>query len=214
MKVVATNIGKSTTILWNGRKEQTGIFKYPSPQPILLENTQVQNDTISDRIHHGGEFKACYLFSTDYYPYWKNKYPSLDWDWGMFGENVTIDGMDESELYIGSVYRLGDATVQITVPREPCYKLGIRFKDQNIIREFVDHGHPGTYVRILEEGSVEKGDSFLLVEQASHSLTIEKFYKLLYSKQKDQDLLNLAIENEAIPDKTRKKLRRHLPSSF
>jgi MOSC domain-containing protein YiiM len=210
MKVLATNIGKSTTILWNGKEEQTGIFKYPSNKPILLGNTNVHNDTISDRFHHGGAFKACYLFSADYYPYWKNKYPALDWDWGMFGENVTIDGMDESELYIGSVYRLGDAMVQITVPRQPCYKLGLRFKDQNIIQEFVDHGHPGTYVRIIKEGTVQKGDSYTLVDQVSTSLTIKEFYELLYKKEKNQEMLQMAIENEAIPIKTKDTLRQYI----
>ncbi len=210
MKVVSTNIGRPTTVIWQGKSEQTGIYKFPTSDPIQLGTEIVEKDTISDRKHHGGLHKACYLFSKDYYPYWKEKYPDLQWDWGMFGENITIDGMDESELYIGSVYQLGDAMVQITTPRQPCYKLGLRFKDQNIIQEFVDHGHPGTYVRILKEGAVLKGDSFLLAEQASHSLTIEKFYKLLYSKEKDQEMLKMAIENEAIPIKTKDTLRRYI----
>jgi len=116
MKVIATNIGESTTVDWRGRKIQTGIFKYPIDEPIFLKKEDVVRDTVIDRKHHGGEFKACYLFSSDYYNDWKNNYPDLDWDWGMFGENLTIEGLDENKLFIGDIYQIGDAIVQITEP--------------------------------------------------------------------------------------------------
>jgi MOSC domain-containing protein YiiM len=206
MKVISTNVGNPKTFIWQGTEEQTGIFKYPVEEPIYLGTTLVDKDTIIDRKHHGGSFKACYLFSASHYPYWKQRYPSLKWDWGMFGENVTIEGMDDSQLKIGSVYQLGQAVVQITVPREPCYKLGIRFNDQNIVAQFVEHGNPGSYVRILEQGAVTKGDPFVLVQDSTHPLTIADFYRLLYSKEKDPHLLQMALELDAIPSKTRDKL--------
>ncbi|WP_297761492.1 MOSC domain-containing protein [uncultured Muriicola sp.] len=209
MKVISTNLGKSTTIHWNSKEEKTGIFKYPVAEPIFLGLTKVEKDTITDRKHHGGSFKACYLFSSTYYPFWQERYPSLDWDWGMFGENITVKGMDEAQLIIGSVYQLGNALVQITIPREPCYKLGIRFKDQKIIKEFIEHGHPGTYVRVLNEGTVQKGDSFLLQDQANHNVNISDFYRMLYAKEKDQDLLKIVQGLEAIPKRTRDKLSRY-----
>ncbi len=206
MKVLSTNIGQPTNIHWKGKEEQTGIYKYPSDEPIFLGSTDVAKDTVTDRIHHGGIFKACYIFSADHYPYWKKHYPALSWDWGMFGENVTIEGMDDSQLKIGSVYQLGQAVVQITIPREPCYKLGIRFNNQNIVAQFVEHGNPGSYVRILEQGAVTKGDPFVLVQDSAHSLTIADFYRLLYSKEKDPHLLQMVLELDAIPPKTRNKL--------
>jgi MOSC domain-containing protein YiiM len=209
MKVISTNIGKSTTMLWNGKAEQTGIFKYPVADPILLGSIQVEKDTITDRKHHGGEFKASYLFSSSYYFYWQERYPSLDWDWGMFGENITIDAMEESELIIGSVYSLGNALVQITIPRQPCYKLGIRFQDQEIIKAFVDHGHPGTYVRVLKEGTVKKGDAFVLQDKADHGVSISDIYTILYAKEKDQDLLKIVLGLDAIPQRTKNKLSKH-----
>ncbi len=209
MKVISTNIGKPTSFQWQGQTEETGIFKYPVAEPIFLGCTKVEKDTITDRKHHGGSFKACYLFSSTHYPYWQERYPSLDWDWGMFGENITIDKMEESALIIGSVYRLGNALVQITIPREPCYKLGVRFQDQEIIKAFVDHGHPGTYVKVLKEGTVQKGDSFLLQDQANHNLNISDFYRMLYAKEKDQDLLKIVQGLEAIPQRTKDKLSRY-----
>ncbi len=210
MKVVSTNIGKATTIEWRGGSEQTGMYKYPTSQPIFLGLETVDKDTITDRKHHGGVYQACYLYSADYYPYWKDKYPHLSWDWGMFGENITVEGLDETTLRIGSVYSLGEAIVEITVPRQPCYKLGIRFDAQKIVQEFVTHEHPGTYVRILKEGNVAKGDSFTLVKKASENLTTVDFYRMLYAQEKDQKILKLVLENDAIPPDKRKKLLRFL----
>ena len=82
MKVISTNIGSPTNFTWNGKEEQTGIFKHPVSEPLLLNATDVYNDSVIDREHHGGINKACYLFSSDNYPYWKNIYPELDWQWG------------------------------------------------------------------------------------------------------------------------------------
>ena len=208
MKVISTNLGKPTKIVWNGKETSTGIYKYPVNEALFLDMEDVQGDTVVDRKHHGGTFKACYLFSADNYSYWKEKYPLLDWNWGMFGENLTIEGLDESQVRIGSTYKLGTALVQITQPREPCYKLGIRFGDQTILKQFIDHGFPGTYIKILEAGKVSTGDTMELVEESKVALTVQQFYNLLFSKIKDQDALQMAIQNEALPLKKREKLKK------
>lgn len=208
MKVISTNLGKPTKIIWNGKETKTGIYKSPVESPLFLDIEDVQGDTVVDRKYHGGTFKACYLFSANKYSYWKVKYPHLDWDWGMFGENLTIEGLDESQIRIGSTYKLGTALVQITQPREPCYKLGIRFGNQDILKQFKDHGFPGTYLRILEPGLVSVGDSMELVEESKSTLTVQQFYNLLFSKIKDQGVLELAIKNEALPLSKREKLKK------
>ncbi|MBO0342734.1 MAG: MOSC domain-containing protein [Allomuricauda sp.] len=208
MKVISTNLGEPTKIVWNGKETMTGIYKYPVDEPLFLDVEDVQGDTVVDRRYHGGTYKACYLFAAENYPYWKEKYPLLDWNWGMFGENLTIEGLDESQLRIGSIYKLGDALVQITQPREPCYKLGVRFGDQDILKKFIDHGFPGTYIRVLEPGKVTMGDSMELVEESKTTLTVQQFYKLLFSKTKDRDLLQMAINNNALPRKKREKLKK------
>ncbi|MEY8779016.1 MOSC domain-containing protein [Allomuricauda sp. XS_ASV26] len=208
MKIISTNLGNPTKIVWNGKETTTGIYKFPVDQPILLESTDVKGDSVIDRKHHGGIYKAAYLFSADHYAYWKEKYPDLEWNWGMFGENLTIQGLNESQIRIGSIYRLGTALVQITQPREPCYKLGIRFKDQNMIKQFIDHGFPGTYVRVLENGTVKTGDSMELSNASETPLTVQEFYKLLYAKTKDSHVLRLALQNEAIPKSKREKLKK------
>ena len=206
MKIISTNIAKPKTIIYNGQEITTGIFKKPVDSPIYLEKENVRGDEVSDRRVHGGEFKACYLFSADYYPYWKNLYPNLDWDYGMLGENLTISSLDESNITIGSIYKIGNALVQVTQPREPCYKFGVKFGNPNVLKQFIDHRHPGFYVRVLEEGYVKTNDEMILVEQAENSITISEFYSLLFDKDKNQEHLKLVIKNEALPKRKRIKL--------
>jgi len=210
LKIISTNIAKPTTIIFNGQKETTGIFKNPINTPIYLGKEDVNGDEVSDRHVHGGEFKACYLFSSNHYPYWENLYPNLNWQYGMLGENLTVSNMYETNLIIGDIYTVGEALVQITQPREPCFKLGVKFGTQEILKQFIEHGYPGTYVRILKEGFVKTGDHFELVEKAKNSLSTFDFFKLLFSKEKDQNLLKLALENDSIPLKKRMKLKAFL----
>jgi MOSC domain-containing protein YiiM len=207
MQVTSTNIAQPTTIVYRGKKVVTGIYKTPTQQPIYLGESDVKDDTVTDRKYHGGEFKACYLFSENQYDYWKNLYPNLDWNWGMFGENLTVNGLDETKLVIGAIYKVGSALIQITEPREPCFKLGVKFGSQKVVKQFVNHGFPGTYVRVLEEGYVKTGDIFRLIEQGTNNLTTQQYYQLLFSKDKNQEHLTLAINNEAIRLKKRDKLR-------
>jgi MOSC domain-containing protein YiiM len=210
MKIISTNIAKPVTIQLNGKQVTTGIYKKSTNQPIYLEKEQVKSDEISNRKVHGGEFKACYLFSASYYPYWKNLYPHLEWHWGMLGENLTVKGLDESKLFIGDIYKVGTALIQVTQPREPCNTFAAKMGSKDILKQFIAHSHPGTYVRVLEEGFVTKNDTMILVEQAKNSLTIAQFFELLFSKEKNQKHLALAIENESLPEKKRVKLANFL----
>jgi MOSC domain-containing protein YiiM len=206
MEITSTNIAKPTTIVWNGKTQTTGIYKSPTPAGIYLEKEDVKGDEVSDRKYHGGIFKACYLFSEDHYAYWQNLYPNLDFNYGIFGENLTVKGLDETKITVGDIYKIGTALVQVTQPREPCFKLGIRFGTQTILKQFIKHARPGTYVRVLEEGLIKPGDKMILVQAATESLTTAQLFTLIFAKQKDQSQLALIINNDAIPLKKRQKL--------
>ncbi|MBU2950144.1 MOSC domain-containing protein [Tamlana agarivorans] len=210
MKIISTNTSKPKTIIWNDKPVETGIYKTPTSTPIFLGTSDVKNDTVTDRKYHGGEFKACYLFSEDHYAYWKTLYPELDWNWGMFGENLTVAGLDESKILVGNIYKIGSALVQITEHREPCFKLGVKFGTQNILKQFIDHGFPGTYIRVLKEGTVQTGDTFNLIEQAENSLSTTALFKLIFDKKKNQDHLKKAINSTALPAKLRNDFNKHL----
>ena len=213
MQIISTNIAKPKTITFNGKQVTTGIYKKPTDKPIYLKKEQVRGDEVSNRKFHGGEFKACYLFSAEHYPYWENLYPHFDWHWGMLGENLTVKGLDETKLYIGDIYKVGSALIQITQPREPCSTFGVKMGSQAVLKQFIQHGHPGTYVRVLEEGNVKVNDTFELIEKAKNSLTTSHFFKLLFDKEKNQELLALAINNDAIPQRKRDKLKAYFSKS-
>lgn len=210
MKVISTNLGTPTTFVWNGQEEQTGIFKKPVDQALFLNTNDVSNDTVIDRIHHAGEHKACYLFASENYPYWKKLYPEFEWNWGMFGENLTIEGLDESKIRVGNIYKLGTALVQVSQPREPCYKLGIRFGTQEILRQFIDHNRPGTYVRILEVGEVRTGDTLELQEESKNKLTTQQFYQLMFMREKPKELLELFMSNPSVPQYKKERYKKYV----
>lgn len=203
MRIISTNIGKPTTFMWNGKEETTGIYKKPTGKPVYLTRNDVVNDEISNRLSHGGFYKACYLFSSEQYPYWKELYPHLDWSWGMFGENLTVSEFDERKIFLGEIYKVGEALVQVSQFREPCYKLGYKFGTPLIIKQFIEHGFGGTYLSILEEGYVDINDEFTLVERPESTLTVYDLFNLVYAKEKDQNLLKIAAESKAIPQKKR-----------
>ena len=207
MKVTSTNIAQPITFIWNGKEVTTGIYKKPTDVPIYLSKENVRGDEVSDRKVHGGEFKACYLFSSDQYPYWQKLYPNLEWTYGMLGENLTVEGLDEKQLYIGDIYKLGEALVQITQPREPCFKFAHKFGTEDVLQQFIAHGYPGTYIRVLKEGTVNKGDCFELIEHKTDSITIYQFFELLYAENKNKAHIDLILNNEALPQRIRKRLK-------
>jgi MOSC domain-containing protein YiiM len=203
MQIISTNIGKPTTFLWNGKEEKTGIYKIPTNQAIYLTKNDVMSDEVSNRLNHGGYYKACYVFSAEQYSYWKTLYPELDWKWGMFGENLTLSGFDEKQVCLGDIYRVGDATVQISQYREPCYKLGVKFGTQQVIRQFITHGYGGTYLSILEEGYVDVDQKFTLEDRPVSTLSVADLFQLVHAKEKDPELLGIAAKSKAIPPKKR-----------
>ena len=210
MKILSTNLATPTTFIWNGKEETTGIYKKPVDQPLYLTKNDVMGDEVSDRLHHGGYYKACYVFASEHYPYWKNLYPNLDWSWGMFGENLTLTGFDEHKVYLGSIYEVGEALVQVSQYREPCYKLGHKFGTPKVIKQFVEYGLGGTYLSILKEGNVAAGDPFKLVERPSSTMTVAQLFQLVFAKEKDPALLKIASQSEAIPPKKRMWFSSHL----
>lgn len=180
MKIVSTNIGEARVLEHNGKEVKTGIFKFPVEEGIYLEAEDVVNDNVMDRRYHGGTDKACYLYSADHYKYWQNLYPKLDLPWGMFGENLSVEGLHEADVKIGNIYKIGDAVVQATQPRQPCFKLQYRFHDKEIVRKFVDSGFSGVYVRVLENGHVKAGDSMSLIEE-KNAVSIQQVYQWIYA---------------------------------
>lgn len=206
MKVISVNIGKKRSVDWKGKQVETGIFKYAVNHPIFLGKEDVLKDDVVDRKYHGGVDKACYLYSKDHYPFWKEKYPDADTQWGAFGENITIENLDESKIFIGAQYQLGTAKVEISQPRQPCFKLGIRFENPMIVKDFFQSKFPGIYIRILEEGSVNVGDNMTLISSPSDGITVADVHSLFNVNKENKTLGKKAIEENKLAINYKKDL--------
>jgi len=176
MKVIATNLGSRKKVNWKGRLIETGIFKSPVSS-ILLDREMVEKDQVIDRSCHAGTNKAVYVYSTDHYPYWKERFPDLQWNYGMFGENLSIEGLDEKNIHIGNRYRVGGAIIEATESRDPCVKLGMRFEDAKIIKQFWNTTKCGVYFKVIQPGEVKSGDFLILLEEKSTNPSIAEVYK-------------------------------------
>ncbi|WP_457610751.1 MOSC domain-containing protein [Lutibacter sp.] len=177
MKVASVNIGKKKTLNYKGRIIETGIFKIQVNKPIFIDVEGVENDVVVDRRYHGGSNQAVYAYSENHYKYWKELYPKLDWHYGMFGENLTISNLEETKIQIGNIYKLGEVLLEVTKPRQPCMKLGIVFKTQNILKQFWNSTKSGIYFKVLEKGNVFVGDELILIKKENNSQTIAEVYK-------------------------------------
>jgi MOSC domain-containing protein YiiM len=176
MKIITTNIGEKRTINWKGKPVSTGIFKFPVAHPIFLDTQDVRGDEITDREHHGGTLQAIYGYSLKHYNFFKPMYPNLDWQMGMFGENLTIDDLDETKIHQGDTFKVGEAILEATVQRNPCYKLGIRFNDIQIVKQFWNTTMCGVYFKVVQTGFVNAGDEFEQIKSCPENPTIAELY--------------------------------------
>jgi len=206
MQIISVNTGEPTTLIWKGRKVVSGIFKHPVEGPLFLGENGVKGDHVMDSRHHGGKDKACYLYSADHYPYWKGFYPDAGWEWGMFGENLTVENLDESQILIGDIFKIGGAIVQVTQPRQPCYKLGIRIGSPDVVNHFAHSDFPGAYIRILEEGYVKKEDDLMKVETFAESPSLKTVFNMLYFDAFDREDVRKAADHVYLAASCRKDL--------
>ena len=197
MKIISTNIGAQRTIEWKSETITTGIYKQPVSGSIYLGSLGVKGDYINNLKVHGGLDKACYGYGENYYKYWKELYPDLEWTCGMFGENLTITDVDEAEIKIGDIYKVGEALVQVAQPRRPCNKFAAKFGSTSLIRQFIDFDHPGVYFRVIKEGNVQVGDEFKLDLRNEKALSVQQINQLLFSKK---DVVNMEMARDSMYD--------------
>ncbi len=176
MKIISTNIGEKRELNWKGKLVTTGVFKFSVDTPIFLGTENVLDDEISDREHHGGILQAVYGYSLKHYDYFKTLHPNLDWQLGMFGENLTIDDLDETKINQGDTFKVGDTILEVTVQRNPCYKLGIRFNNMKIVKQFWNTTMCGVYFKVVQTGFVKANDTFEQIKSCPENPTIADLY--------------------------------------
>jgi MOSC domain-containing protein YiiM len=156
--VVSVNVGERREIPWRRRLVSTGIFKHPVAGRVTVRNDHVEGDHVADRRVHGGWSKAVYAYPAEHYAWWRGELPEHEWPWGFFGENLTIEGLLEDDVAVGDRLRVGSAELEVTEPRLPCLKLGVRFGSASFIKQFLLSGRTGFYLAIVEPGDIGAGD--------------------------------------------------------
>jgi MOSC domain-containing protein YiiM len=189
--------------MWNGQSVSTGIYKTPVEGTLMLRKLNLDGDRQADLTVHGGPTKAAYVYPAEHYDYWRDELPGTELPWGMFGENFTTLGLDESNVNIGDRFRLGSAEVMVTEPRMPCYKLGIKFGRNDILRRFLASGRTGFYFSVEREGEVGAGDEIELIGHDEHNVTVADITRLYARDKNDFEMLRRAIAVEALPEKWR-----------
>ena len=203
MKLISVNVGLPKLVLSRGEPVSTGIYKHPVTKRIALRKLNLEGDRQADLSVHGGPYKAVYGYPSEHYEFWRREFPGMNLPWGMFGENFTTEGMFEDELNIGDKFKVGTATVMVTQPRLPCYKLGIKFGRTDILRRFLQSGRTGFYFSVIEEGEVGVGDELDLLEKSRHGVRVSDITRLYVSGTDDTELLQRASAVEELPESWR-----------
>jgi MOSC domain-containing protein YiiM len=180
MKLLSVNVSRPKDMTYRGKTVMTGIFKMPVPGRVMVRTLNVDGDQQADLTVHGGPDQAVYVYPHEHYAYWSHELNRDDFSFGQFGENFTTEGLLETEVRVGDVFRIGSALVQVTNPRIPCFKLMTKMNNFRLAEPFLASGRTGFYARVLEEGEVGAGDTIERVASEPSLLTIHEVIRRDY----------------------------------
>ena len=213
MKLVSVNTGLPREVTWHDMTVTTGIFKEPVAGRVALRKLNLDGDRQADLTVHGGEFKAVYCYPLVHYDYWKQELPGRDLPLAIFGENFTTDGLLEDSVHLGDRFSVGSAEVVVTQPRLPCYKLGIRFQADDMVKRFLASGRSGFYLAVTREGEVAAGDEIKLLARDPQAVPVSEITRLYIAKEfssADVASLQKALQVAALPESWKEYYRERL----
>ena len=199
MRIISVNVGLPREVLWQGKRVTTGIFKDRVEGPVSLRTLNLEGDQQADLSVHGGVDKAVYAYPSEHYGFWRAELPGVDLPWGMFGENLTTEGLLEESVYIGDRFRIGDAEVLVTEPRMPCFKLGLKFGRADMIKRFLASRRTGFYFAVAREGMIGIGNVLELIGREQEAISVADVTRLYGFEKDDVKTLRRALEVEALP---------------
>ena len=208
MHVTSVNVGRPRDVPWRSRTVTTGIFKTPADGPVAVRRLNLDGDGQADLKHHGGADKAVYAYPADHYAWWARHLDRDDLVPGNFGENLTIAGLDEAAVCIGDRLAIGTASLTVTQPRVPCFKLGLRFGDDSVPKRFVEAQRPGLYLRVDTEGILAAGDSVTWHETGAGRHSVRDVFAAWY-RPRDPDAvatLRGVLDEPALSDDWRAQI--------
>jgi MOSC domain-containing protein YiiM len=190
VRLLSLNVGLPREVIWHGMNVTTGIFKSPIEGRVALRKLNLDGDRQADLTVHGGEHKAVYCYPVEHYEYWKKELAGVDLPMGSFGENFTTEGLLEESVHLGDRFSVGSAEVIVTQPRVPCYKLGVRFQIDNLVKRFLASGRIGYYVAVTREGEVEAGDEIKVIARDPNAVPVSEIMRLYIAKKYGDDELS------------------------
>jgi len=199
MYSISVNVGLPRKVDWKGKRVSTGIFKEPVAGRIVARRLNLDGDRQADLTVNGGEEKAVYVYPAEHYDYWRQELPTTALPWGVFGENLTTSGLLEEAVNVGDQFRVGAALLQATQPRLPCYKLGLKFGREDMVRRFLTGGRYGWYLAVVEEGEIGAGDTIERVHRDPHNLTVADIARLFLHERHNRAMMQRAVEHEGLP---------------
>jgi MOSC domain-containing protein YiiM len=209
-RLLSVNVGLPEAQPWAGFLRRTAIRKTPVAGPVPVRTLGLAGDKVADRKHHGGIYKAVYAFAQEDYAYWTAQLGETVPP-ATFGENLTTVGIDVNDAEVGERWRVGTALLEVVDVRIPCnvFKnwMGTTgFDARAWVRRFTEHGRPGPYLRVLEEGTLEAGDPIVVEHRPGHGVTVSTMFR---AQTTDRSLLPLLAELEAVPPEVRAQAAGH-----
>jgi len=180
VRLLSVNVSLPREVAHGRRTVSTGIFKEPVGGRVMLRRLNLDGDGQADLINHGGPHRAAYAYTVENYDHWRRELGRDDLAFGQFGENFTVRGMPEGEVRVGDVFSVGGALVEVSQPRPPCFKLGIKMGLPTFPKLFLASGRVGFYLRVLEEGKVGAGDEFAFEEGDPGGMPVREVSRLLF----------------------------------
>src|SRR5215471_4594900 len=181
-QVLSVNVGTVREFEYNGRPAQSAIWKAPAVGRIAARGVNLAGDDQADRKAHGGPDKSVYAYAIEDVRWWEEKL-GRSLQYGQFGENLTTEGVAVNDAVVGERWKIGTSVLEVSEPRIPCWRLGVRMNDQGFVRRFTEAQRPGTYLRIIVEGAVGAGDEIRIVERPAHDLRSEEHTSELQSRR-------------------------------
>ena len=191
--VISVNVGLPRDVEWQGKVVHTSVWKKPVTGRVMARRLNLDGDGQGDLAGHGGEHRALMVYQLDSYRYWQQQLQRQDFEYGQFGENLTVDGLPDNQVCIGDRYRIGGALFEVTQPRVTCYRVGIRMENPQMPSLLVSHKRPGFYFRVLEEGEIGAGDEIVKVADGPEQVTVSDIDGLLYLPGHPRELLERAL---------------------